>query len=57
MTLVTRRICVECEQRKFLPARISAYRRKTEEDGVSECAFCHEMRYCKCYVIAIGGKQ
>ena len=57
MTLVKRMICVECERRKLRPAGLSAYRRKTEEDGVSECAFCHEMRYCKCYVIAIGGKQ
>ena len=54
--IIKRMMCTDCEQERFLPAKLSAYRRKTEEDGESVCAFCRETRYCKCYVIAIGGK-
>ena len=56
MILNERMICTECERKRFLPARLSAFRRKPDGDGVAECAFCHQVRYCKCYVIAIGGK-
>ena len=56
MILLERMICTECERKKLLPAGLKTRFRAPGKNDVAQCAFCHQVRYCKCWRIEIGGK-
>ena len=53
---VKRWACKDCAPRKLIQAQLK-YGRSPGNDKQTECAFCHEYRFCKCYNIEIGGKS
>lgn len=54
--IVKRWACKECGPRKLIQAELR-YGRSPGNDKQTECDFCHEFRFCKCYKIEIGGKS
>ena len=50
-----RMICSQCERKKLRPSML-IYKEAPGREQVTWCSFCHEMRYCKCLKIRIGGK-
>ena len=55
MKIVEKMICSECERKKMRPALL-IYKEVPDSGVVTWCDFCHEMRYCKCWKIRIGGQ-
>ena len=48
-----RMICTGCAPRKMKLAQL-IYKEVPGKEDVTECAFCHEMRYCRCWRIRFG---
>lgn len=53
MRVLERMICTECAPGKMKAAQL-VYRPAPGKEAVTECAFCHKTRYCKCWQIRIG---
>ena len=53
MRIVERMVCGECGPRKMKTAQL-IFKPAPGKEDVTECAFCHRIRYCKCWAIRIG---